>query len=240
MRARRKALAAPSARDWSFRHELKYYINQGEAALLENTLALTMDRDPYAGPDGSYFIRSLYFDDVASSALRQKLDDVGERKKFRIRTYNLKDDQISLECKEKKGQFIHKSAVRISRALCEQILSGDARGLLAVDAPVARLMFDGMTSRLLRPAVIVDYVRKPFVAEYQNVRITFDADLRTGVFSKDLFDPYLPTVSAMDKYDMILEVKFDEYLPDYYHKLIQTGSSLRSAVSKYVLCRRFE
>ena len=163
-----------------------------------------------------------------------------ERKKFRIRTYNLKDDQISLECKEKKGQFIHKSAVRISRALCEQILSGDARGLLAVDAPVARLMFDGMTSRLLRPAVIVDYVRKPFVAEYQNVRITFDADLRTGVFSKDLFDPYLPTVSAMDKYDMILEVKFDEYLPDYYHKLIQTGSSLRSAVSKYVLCRRFE
>lgn len=88
--------------------------------------------------------------------------------------------------------------------------------------------------------MIVDYVRKPFVAEYQNVRITFDADLRTGVFSKDLFDPYLPTVSAMDKYDMILEVKFDEYLPDYYHKLIQTGSSLRSAVSKYVLCRRFE
>ena len=73
MRARRKAFAAPSARDWSFRHELKYYINQGEAALLENTLALTMDRDPYAGPDGSYFIRSLYFDDVASSALRQKL-----------------------------------------------------------------------------------------------------------------------------------------------------------------------
>lgn len=85
---------------------------------------------PLRGPDGSYFIRSLYFDDVASSALRQKLDGVDERKKFRIRTYNLKDDQISLECKEKKGQFIHKSAVRISRALCEQILSATPGGCL--------------------------------------------------------------------------------------------------------------
>lgn len=240
MMKKKEIAAAPVARDWAFRHELKYFISRVDAAELETVLALTMDRDPFVREDGTYFIRSLYFDDVCDNALRQKLDGVEERKKFRIRTYNLKDDQISLECKEKSGSYIHKSAVRINRPLCEQIMAGDPTGLLSVDAPVARLMFDAMTSRLLRPAVIVDYVRKPFVAEYQDVRITFDSDLRTGVFNKNLFDPYVPTVPVLGDYEMILEVKFNDYLPDYYHKLVQTGRSLRSAASKYVICRKFE
>lgn len=74
----------------------------------------------------------------------------------------------------------------------------------------------------------------PLYPRCRTVRITFDKDLRTGVFSRDLFDPGLPTVSAMGGYDMILEVKFNEHLPAYYHGLLQVESAQRSAVSKYI------
>ena len=230
----------PAYIDRPFRHELKYYINQGDYEVLRNRLALTMDRDENADEYGEYHIRSLYFDDAINSAVRDKLDGVDERKKYRIRIYNLSDRIISLECKQKVGQYIHKRSMRISRDLCDAICAGDYEPLLSCDAPLAREMYYQMSCRLLRPAVIVDYVREAFVAAYQDVRITFDKDLRTGVFSRDLFDPHVPTVKAVDGYDMILEVKFNKYLPEYYHRLVQVDASIHSAVSKYVLCRKFE
>ena len=226
--------------DRPFRHELKYYINQKEAFLLQNRLALTMDRDPNVNEYGEYHIRSLYFDDCVNSAARDKLDGIEERKKYRIRIYNLSDAQICLECKQKVGQYIHKRTMEISRRVCEEICMGDGHSLLGSGNPLGREMYFQLANRLLRPAVIVDYVREPFVSPVQDVRITFDKDLRTGVFSRDLFDPGLPTVSAMGGYDMILEVKFNEHLPAYYHGLLQVESAQRSAVSKYILCRKFE
>ena len=117
---------------------------------------------------------------------------------------------------------------------------GEYGSLLHLEAPLAREMYYQMSCRMLRPAVIVDYVREAFVAPYQDVRITFDKDLRTGVFSKDIFDPEIPTVRAMEGYDMILEVKFNKFLPEYYHRLVQVDASMHSAVSKYVICRKFE
>lgn len=230
----------PAYIDRPFRHELKYYINQGDAQVLSRRLSLTMDRDQNADEYGEYHIRSLYFDDTINSAVRDKLDGVDERKKYRIRIYNLSDEVISLECKQKVGQYIHKRSMRIDRQLCEELCMGEYGSLLHLEAPLAREMYYQMSCRMLRPAVIVDYVREAFVAPYQDVRITFDKDLRTGVFSKDIFDPEIPTVRAMEGYDMILEVKFNKFLPEYYHRLVQVDASMHSAVSKYVICRKFE
>jgi len=226
----------------TFRHELKYYINQGEAELLDRRLSMTMDLDPHAQnrPDGQYHIRSLYFDDVANTALKDKLNGIEQRKKFRIRIYNLSDENIFFECKEKVGPYIAKSSMPISRDLCEELCAGEYRRLLHLDHPLAGELYYRMACRRLRPRVIVDYMRTPYVAPFQNVRITFDRDIRTGVYATDLFDPHLPTISAIADYDLVLEVKFNEHLPAYYHGLIQTGSSMRSAVSKYVMCRKFE
>ena len=105
----------PAYIDRPFRHELKYYINQGDAQVLSRRLSLTMDRDQNADEYGEYHIRSLYFDDTINSAVRDKLDGVDERKKYRIRIYNLSDEVISLECKQKVGQYIHKRSMRIDR-----------------------------------------------------------------------------------------------------------------------------
>lgn len=223
-----------------YRHELKYFINQGTAAELAARLKATMDLDRHTNENGEYHIRSLYFDDAIDAAVREKMDGVEERKKFRIRIYNFSDSFISLECKHKTGAYINKYSAVISRELCDDICAGRIGNLVHYDAPIVRELYYQMSCRYLRPAVIVDYYRMPFVAEYQEVRITLDRDLRTGVFSKTLFDPDLPTVPALDSYDLILEVKFNEYLPEYYHRLAQTDYNLHAAASKYVICRKFE
>jgi len=231
----------PGRNDKPYRHEQKYFINRGTAIELKTRLLQTMDLDEHARRrGGSYHIRSLYFDDAVDSAVRDKLDGVEERKKFRIRIYNFSDREIFLECKQKSGPYIKKYGAKIDRALCDEICAGYWTNLLYHEAPICRELYYQMSCRFLRPSVIVDYVRTPFVAQYQDVRITFDDELRTGVFSTDLFDPNLPTVPALDSYDLILEVKFNEFLPDYYLRLIQTDYALRSAASKYVICRKFE
>ena len=224
----------------TFRHELKYFMNQGEAENLDRRLSLTMDRDSHATVNGSYHIRSLYFDDLENTAVREKMNGVDERKKYRIRIYKLSDAEIFFECKEKVGPYIAKTSLEIDRTLCDELCNGEYGRLLYIDHPLAHELFYQMCCRRLRPTVVVDYVRTPYVAAHQNVRITFDRDIRTGVFSKDLFDKSLPTVSALSSYDLILEVKFDKYLPAYYQSLIQAETFTRSAASKYVICRKFE
>lgn len=224
-----------------YRHELKYYINQGDYTLLQKRLSLTMDQDQYAVQNGGeYFIRSLYFDDLDDSALSEKLDGVDGRDKFRIRIYNMADNVIKLECKHKESGYILKQSVALSRQEYETLRRGDYTFLLHRPEPFARRMFAEFSLRPLRPAVLVDYTREAYVFPTQDVRITFDKNVRTGYRSTALFDPHVPTYPVIADYDMVLEVKFNQYLPTYIRALLQIDSHVRSAVSKYALCRKFE
>lgn len=222
-----------------FRHELKYYISQKDYALVHLKLQRAMERDRFAkATGGEYHIRSLYFDDYRDSALSTKLAGSDERAKYRIRIYNLRDDVIKLECKEKKGNYIHKSSLSLSRYECESLLGGDRRFLLGRPEPFARRMYMAFLGGL-RPVVIVDYVREPFVFPLEDVRVTFDKDIRTGFRSTDLFNPAIPTYAAIPEYDMVMEVKYNRYLSSYVRSLLQCGAALQSAISKYCMCRRY-
>ncbi len=232
-----KAKPAP----WSgYRHELKYYISQGDYTLLHLRLKRAMESDKHAkATGGEYFIRSLYFDDYNDSALRTKLDGTDTRDKYRIRIYNMRDDIIKLECKHKKESYIQKSAISLSRAECDSILEGKYSFLLARPEPFARHMF-GVFAGGLKPVVLVDYVREPYVFPLEDVRITFDKDIRTGYRSTDLFNPQVITYPAIPERDMVMEVKYNRYLSTYVRSLLQTGCAEQSAISKYCLCRRYE
>mgnify|MGYP000526355845 CR=1 FL=1 len=217
-----------------FRHELKYYITEGDHALLSRKLSLTMEQDAFAKKSGGeYFIRSLYFDDRDDSAFREKLDGTDERDKFRIRIYNMRDDVIKLECKHKSNGYIKKQSVNLSRKEYEQLMMGRRGFLLNRPEPFAKRMY-------LKPAVIVDYTREPFVFPMEDVRITFDKDIRTAYRATDIFDAKLPTYPVIDGGDMVLEVKFNRFLSTYVRSLLQPERCQRSAISKYVLCRKFE
>ena len=224
-----------------FRHELKYYITEGDYALLKRKLSLTMEQDAFAKKSGGEdFIRSLYFDDRDDSAFREKLDGTDERDKFRIRIYNMRDDVIKLECKHKSNGYIKKQSVNLGRKEYEQLMMGRRGFLLNRPEPFAKRMYLEFTQRALKPAVIVDYTREPFVFPMEDVRITFDKNIRTAYRATDMFDANLPTYPVIDGGDMVLEVKFNRFLSTYVRSLLQLDRCQRSAISKYVLCRKFE
>jgi hypothetical protein len=224
-----------------YRHELKYYITLGEYELLQRKLSLTMERDAFAKKNGGeYFIRSLYFDDRDDSAFREKLSGIDERDKFRIRIYDMRDDVIKLECKHKSNGYIKKQSIGLSRKEYEKLISGDRLFLLNRPEPFARRMYLEFAQRALKPAVIVDYTREAFVFPMEDVRVTFDKNVRTGLRSVDMFNAGIPTYPVIDDYGMVLEIKFNRFLPTYIRSLLQLEASQRSAISKYVLCRRFE
>ena len=222
------------------RHELKYFINPAELDALRRRLrgALWMDRHCVNG--APYLIRSLYFDDIEDSAFHDKQAGVMHRDKYRIRIYRYSDKEIFLERKRKLGDLIQKSSVQITRRLCDQLIAGDPTGLYRSQNPLIQDVFAQMRTRMLRPKVIVDYAREAYVHPAEDVRITFDLSLRTGLSSIDLFNPRLPTVCPHDRNVEILEVKFNNYLPAYIAALLSGVEAERSAISKYVLCRRFE
>ena len=112
-----------------FRHELKYFINEAEKEIIEKRLSQVMKKDAHA-KDGQYFIRSLYFDDEWENAYEEKLAGTHDRKKYRLRIYNLEDSIIRLECKRKEGQYINKISAKLSRDEADKLIRGEYDFLL--------------------------------------------------------------------------------------------------------------
>ncbi len=228
----------------AYRHELKFYINYHEYMLLRNTLKSLAQLDKYAGESGEYVIRSLYFDDEYESALMEKMGGSDVRKKYRVRIYNFSDDVIKFEKKIKQNQFVTKKTVNLTRDEYESILVGEFGFLLRRKEPLAPELFMELTTNRLRPRVVVDYVREAYVYPVESIRITFDKDLRSGMWRPgftDIFDPRIPTMPMYEEGMMVLEVKFEKYLPGPIRGVLgNIGTAQRSAISKYVICRKFE
>ena len=230
----------PITRNIPLRHELKYFITPAEMSVLRGILTPVMQLDPNGDENNEYHIRSLYFDTINDDALEEKIAGVGNRKKYRIRIYNFSDKVIKLECKSKYGDLISKQSVSIPRDLCEQLIAGDPEGLQRMRHPLLHDVYREMKTRLLRPAVIVDYTREAYIHPAEEVRITFDKQLRTGLYSHDMFNRSIPTYPVFDDPVEILEVKYDEFLPTYIQSILSGITAQRSAISKYTWCRRYE
>ena len=225
------------------RHELKFFISPLQYQVLSRTLKATLNPDPNGDENNQYHIRSLYFDTAYDSALYDKINGTANRDKYRIRIYNFSDQMIRLECKSKFRDLISKRSVRITRDLAEQLISADPTGLESTASGLVSDVFREMRTNLLHPVVIVDYLREAYLHPVEEVRITFDMQLRSGLGSVDMFNPYLPTVPPFNHDEIILEVKYNQVLPPYIANLLTYAlrdGACRSAISKYVYCRRFE
>ena len=219
------------------RREYKHFINPAEAAALRQRLRAVMQRDCHAGPDGTYRIRSLYFDNYADKALQEKLDGVNQREKFRLRYYNDETGWIKLERKARNCGLCQKYEASVSRGECERLLAGDTSWMAGRPEPVVSDLYAKMQSQLLRPRTLVEYTREPYVFLPGNVRITLDSNIRSGLYSLDFFNPDLPTLSAGPPGQIVLEVKFDEFLPDIIADIIQVENRQSASMSKYAACR---
>lgn len=218
-----------------YRHEWKHEISYADALILRQRLRAVMQPDENA-VEGKYFIRSLYFDNAADKALREKLDGVNIREKFRIRYYNYDPSVIHLEKKSKRGGLGCKESANLTADQVRQLLAGDLDWMKASEAPLVRELYGKMISQGLAPKTIVDYTREPFVFAPGNVRVTLDYDIRTGLGSTDFLSRDCVTVPAGDA-PILLEVKWDEFLPDVIRDIVQLEGRRSDAFSKYAQCR---
>lgn len=224
----------------SYRHELKYQINPADHHALRQRLRTVMKCDPHTGADGLYTIRSVYFDNYKDKALREKVYGVQKREKFRIRYYNDDFSYIPLEKKIKHNDLCIKIDAHLTVEEYRRILQEPGAWMLEHPEPLVRELYCKMKTQQLRPRVLVSYVREPYIYEAGNVRVTFDSHIRTSLFQRDFSDGAISDICVTDTPgDIILEVKFDAFLPEIIRCLLQSEELRQQAFSKYGSCRRF-
>ncbi len=223
-----------------YRHELKYKIPFSDYLEMKSKLSRVMKRDPHTGADGTYIIRSIYFDNIEDKALKEKIQGVQKREKFRIRYYNDDLSRISLEKKMKINRLCLKYSASLTEEECRKILAGDIDWMKTHPSELVREFYAKIRYMRLRPRVTVSYMREPFIYGPGNVRVTFDSKIRSSMYSRNFLELNQTDISATDAPgDMILEVKYDEFLPEVIRNLIQVRNINQQSFSKYGICRRF-
>ena len=218
------------------RHEVKHQISPQEDLVLTSRLGKLFPRDGHAGPDGSYRVTSLYFDTPYDTALREKLDGVDRREKFRLRYYGERPDFLKLEKKFKVNGLCGKRSARLTWSEAERLLSGEDAFLLERGEPLLSELYHKLQGTLLRPRTVVCYDREAFLYAPGNVRVTLDRDLRTCGDSAGFLSPGSFPLKPLDALT-VLEVKYDDALPYAVRQLLRPLSAARCAISKYELCR---
>ena len=222
-----------------YRNEIKYLVSETQLVLLENRIRNLIQPDRHAGADGTYQIRSLYFDDFENTYYRENEMGTDPREKFRIRIYNGDPGRISLELKKKQHSMTQKLSCLLTEEQCRGLMAGRPLPADPSYPPVLQKMNLLMKTRLLKPKVIVEYDRTPFVEKLGNTRVTFDRNIRSSNAVASFLEKRVPARPVMPAGKQTLEVKYDEFLPDYLYRNLQLSHLRQTTFSKYYLCRRY-
>lgn len=222
-----------------WRHEHKYLCDAMQTAVLKARAEGLLCPDPHAGEDGSYRIRSLYLDGIHNFCYYENENGTDERAKYRIRIYNEQTSLIQLEKKEKRQGMTHKDAFPITEQMCRQFMEGQIPKIEEWMETGLKMLLAEIQYQGLRPAVIVEYERVPFVEANGNVRVTFDEGICSSQDFEAFFDSFLIARPILKPGQGILEVKWDSHLPDPIRRQMQLDTLSQSTFSKYYLCRKY-
>ena len=217
------------------RHELKHNIDASDYAQIRARLRAVAKPDLNAVADGGYIIRSLYFDNYSDKAVVDKLSGQSRREKFRLRLYNGDTSFIRLERKSKANRLAYKESVPITARQCAELLAGDYRCLKQPDLPLLMELYTKIHYQNLRPKNIVEYHREAYVYHAGNVRITFDTRIKTTNSVTGFLKSNLTAIPATDA--IIMEIKYDGFMPDFIRNCLQIGWRNQTEFSKYVASR---
>lgn len=220
------------------RTELKHEITKMDCYLLRKRLKHYMQTDPHVNAQGTYFIRSVYFDNFDNKVLTEKKEGYLDRDKFRVRLYDYNMALLHLEKKSKRNNLTYKQKCRMTASEYEQIRRGDIKWMEFDSRSLLRELYIQMSLYQLKPITVVDYEREVFIYPHGNVRVTFDSNIKTSFRNNDLLNPELPMIDT-DPDAVILEVKYDHYLPDIIKQLLQLGDRRKGTYSKYQICRMY-
>lgn len=222
-----------------YRHEFKYLISAGQIETEKHRMECLLQRDAHAGENGQYNIRSLYFDDYYNKCYYENENGTDPREKFRIRIYNHSKEKISLECKRKERGMTHKSSCSLTEEQCRCLMRGEYLPDIENQNPVLRKLTLEIQLHGMKPVVMVEYDRIPYVYKNGNVRVTLDTNIASSNAIEKFLDESIPKRPVMPVGMQLMEVKFDEYLPDHIYRALQLDSLRQTAFSKYYICRKY-
>lgn len=214
-----------------YRYEKKYIITNLQMEILRNTLSAVLYLDPnIKNSDGSYFIRSLYFDDYKNTSYHQVLDGLSKREKYRIRYYDLDPSYITLEKKSKQNNLGKKDKDRLSQDMVLKFINNEE---IESNKPVITELQGKMKTDFYKPAVIIDYERRAFTYPVNDVRITLDYNISCSYEFSKFFDKNINSIPLLEKNTAILEVKYNDFLPDFIKNIINIKNLEITSFSKY-------
>ena len=241
----------------NFRKELKYFLTEAELLNVENRIKGIMKVDEHQ-PGDYYLIRSVYFDGIGDPCMSENEAGVGSREKYRIRAYGASDERISAEIKIRHRDTISKQSVLMDRETFDEVMAGgttrlstdhrlmsttnggpnntSAGALPAKSAPADKWLMK-IAGEHYRPKVIVEYKRSAYVYRPGDVRITVDRDVSASADFDKFFSESLHGTPILPKGTQILEIKYDEFLPEEIAMLLGGLNLERCSCSKYYLCR---
>ncbi len=223
-----------------YRHEYKYPLTHGQILIESAKISAVAQKDAHVGEAGFYNIRSLYFDDYDNSCYKDNENGVDDREKYRIRIYNHSVERITLELKQKIRGKTSKRSCPLTLLQCRKLIEGGIPDDIKPDQQVLHRLAYLMAVRLMRPAIIVDYDRVPYVyrLEDANVRVTFDSNIMSAGDVSSFLNDKIYGRGVLPAGQALMEVKFDSFLPDEIYSLLQLQGLAVSTFSKYYLCRR--
>ena len=227
------------SRKKKYRHEFKYFSPEYILSYLEERTQHVLYKDSHVGEQGFYNIRSIYFDDLFNTCYRENEDGTDPREKFRIRIYNNSPERITLELMQKVRGKCLKLSTPLSRERCENLMYGRRLDVKNEDSFLYKKFYTQILMRGFKPVNIVCYDRVPFIWKEGNVRVTYDRNIRSGSDFTKFFDADLPTRPILPAGTNLLEVKFDEFIPDFISEILQTSRLQQTSFSKYYLCRKY-
>lgn len=232
------AVSSKTALEPAFRHELKYLISSAQVEMLKSRLRGVAPLDSHAC-GGSYRIRSLYFDDIDDQCFYDNENGVDPREKFRIRIYNGRTERITLECKRKQQGKTLKTACPLTLEQTKRLIAGVPLGNIAQQPPLLQKLTAKMLIACMKPVVIVEYDRVPYVYRMGNVRVTLDTNISSCSDVELFLEPSIPRRPIMPLGQQLLEVKYDAFLPDHLYNSLTLNNLSQTTFSKYYLCRKY-
>ena len=218
------------------RQEKKYLINLQQYYHLSRRFSKLLMEDAHSSGDG-YLLRSLYFDRLDDNDYEEKIDGLELRKKIRLRSYGTDPQSAKLEMKQKQGVLQKKRSLTLSKEQSQRLIKGDYSVLLESDSSFAGECFGVMHMQCYRPKAVVAYTRKVFVANENDIRITFDHHLTGSESNFDIFSNDFVGNTIFDPSLVVMEVKFNGFLLSYIKDIINDANVSELAVSKYCLGR---
>ncbi len=218
-----------------YRNEIKQYISYLEYCHLKNILAKTMKKDRFQTDENGYFIRSLYFDSIHDNDFIEKIIGVENRKKIRLRIYDLNTDKVKLEIKNKYGEYMLKESVTITRSEALDLIRGNTYWMTGKDNETLNKVYYYFKKDYYRPSIIIDYMRDAYMLDFNNIRITFDKNVRTSKRFDSFFDNKADNFICTNPETVILEIKYDRQLPYWVKELFSCYSPDKQAISKFCM-----